>query len=144
MARFLGIDFGTKRIGLALSDEEGVLAFPESGILNDAKTLGKIKDLCQEKGVGSIILGESLNLSSEPNKLMVKINKFKKKLEEELDLKVYFEKEFMTSIEARRIFENLTQPSPDTARKVKRKRILIDGSAAALILQRYLDRKNAT
>src|SRR3990172_7588329 len=144
MARFLGIDFGTKRIGLALSDEEGILAFPESVILNDAKTLGKIKDLCQEKGVGSIILGESLNLSSEPNKLMVKINKFKKKLEEELDLKVYFEKEFMTSFEARRIFENLTEPRPDTARKVKRKRILIDASAAALILQRYLDRKNAT
>jgi len=144
MARFLGIDFGTKRIGLALSDEEGILAFPESVILNDAKTLGKIKDLCQEKGVGSIILGESLNLSSEPNKLMVKINKFKKKLEEELDLKVYFEKEFMTSIEARRIFKNLTEPRSDTARKVKRKRILIDASAAALILQRYLDRKNAT
>jgi len=144
MARFLGIDFGTKRIGLALSDEEGILAFPESVILNDAKTLGKIKKLCQEKGVESIILGESLNLSSEPNKLMAKINKFKKKLEEELDLKVYFEKEFMTSIEARRIFENLTQPRPDTARKVKRKRILIDASAAALILQRYLDRKNAT
>lgn len=144
MARFLGIDFGTKRIGLALSDEEGILAFPESVILNDAKTLGKIKKLCQEKGVESIILGESLNLSSEPNKLMAKINKFKKKLEEELDLKVYFEKEFMTSIEARRIFENLTEPRPDTARKVKRKRILIDASAAALILQRYLDRKNAT
>ena len=63
---------------------------------------------------------------------------------EELDLKVYFEKEFMTSIEARRIFKNLTEPRSDTARKVKRKRILIDASAAALILQRYLDRKNAT
>lgn len=140
MAKFLGIDYGSKKIGLAVSDDGGEFSFPEAVIVNDTKTLQVIKELCTKLGIERAVLGESLNLSGEPNKLMAQINEFKKKLEEELGLKVFSEKEFMTSSTALHMDQYMKGIRPDTARKVKREVKEVDASAAALILQRYLDR----
>lgn len=140
MAKFLGIDYGTKKIGLAVSDDGGEFAFPETVIRNDTKTLIAIKELCTKLGIERVVIGESFNLAGSPNKITAEINEFKKKLEEELGLKVFSEKEFMTSSTALHMDQYLKGVRPNTARKTKREVKEVDASAAALILQRYLDK----
>ncbi len=121
--RYLGIDYGARRIGLALSDESGKIAFPEAVLSNDKYTLGKIKKLCEEKKVGKIILGESLNYKREANLIMGEIKTFREKLGAEIGLEIILEPEWLTSaLAARSGADNL------------------DSAAAALILQTYLDR----
>ena len=137
--RYLGIDYGSKRVGLSLSDEEGMMAFPYKIIPNNLELVDSIHNICGKEEVSAIVLGESTDLSGAPNKIMGSIEEFKRNLEAEFELPVYFEKEFMTTIEARgRIGKEV-----NNAKKVtKEKQHKADASAAALILQRYLDRKN--
>lgn len=137
--RYLGIDYGSKRIGLSLSDEEGQMAFPYKIIKNDLELVDNIHNICGKEEVSAIILGESTDLSGQPNKIMGSIEEFKRNLEGELDLPVYFEKEFMTTIFAR---GNKGKKENDARKTKKAKDIKKDDSASALILQRYLDRKN--
>lgn len=124
--KYLGIDYGSKRVGIALSDEEGGMAFPREVIPNNKKLISGIADLCREYNVGAIVLGESLNYKMEQNVIMKEIVPFKKTLEEATNLPVYFEQEFMTSAAAERL---------------QGKGEKLDASAAALILQSYLDKK---
>jgi putative Holliday junction resolvase len=121
----LGIDYGTKKMGLAVSDENGRIAFPRSVLKNNAGVLPIIKELIQKEKIECIVLGESLNYSGKPNLIMEKISAFKKLLEKETDLSVIFESEFLSSKQARNIHD-----SGD----------LNDASAAAIILQSYLDK----
>ncbi|OGI92482.1 hypothetical protein A2933_01055 [Candidatus Nomurabacteria bacterium RIFCSPLOWO2_01_FULL_46_18] len=123
--RYLGIDYGTKRIGVATSDEGGTLAFPEVILDNDKNTLESLQKIIEGKNIGEIVVGESVDFKGAPNPISQKIEEFISELEQEFNLPVRKEKEFLTSVEARRFGK---------AR--------VDASAAALILQRYLDRKN--
>lgn len=137
--RYLGIDYGSKRVGLALSDESGLMAFPYKIISNNTELVDSIHNICGVEEVSAIVLGESTDLSGKPNKIMGSIEEFKRNLEGELDLPIYFEKEFMTTIEAR----GRGGKEINDARKVKKeKKESADASAAALILARFLDRKN--
>lgn len=124
--RYLGIDYGSKRIGLALSDESGKVAFPHVILENNANLLEKIAKICEEKRVEKIVLGESLNLKREANLIMAEINKFKEKLTRVIGLEIILEPEWFTSALASRSAAN--------------KKAKVDDSAAALILQTYLDR----
>jgi putative Holliday junction resolvase len=143
MAKLLGIDYGSKKIGISLSDEGGMIAFPEAIIKNSPKAIDEIGKIIKDKGVQEIVLGLPLDLSGDPNKIMKETGEFKEKLEEKFNLPIYFEKEFMTSSAALHMDQYMKGVRPDTARKVKREEKQIDDSAAALILQRYLDKKNA-
>ena len=124
--KFLGIDYGTKRIGIALSDERGTLAFPKIILENNASILDKIKEIIQEEAVSNIVIGESLDFKGRPNTLAAGIESFIRELEQ-FGVPVLKEKEFLTSVEARKFHGPKSRA---------------DASAAALILQRYLDRKN--
>lgn len=137
--RYIGIDYGDKRVGLSLSDEEGRIAFPYKIIQNNLKLVDTIHNICGEEEISAIVLGESKDLSGKPNKIMGSIEEFKRNLEGELDLPVYFEKEFMTTIFAR---GNDGKKERDARKIKKEKEVKKDDSAAALILQRFLDRKN--
>ncbi|MBK5215426.1 MAG: Holliday junction resolvase RuvX [Candidatus Pacebacteria bacterium] len=137
--RYLGIDYGAKRVGLSLSDEEGKIAFPFKIISNNLELVDTIHNICGEEEISAIVLGESTDISGKPNKIMGSIEEFKRNLEGELDLPIYFEKEFMTSIFAR---GNEGKKENNARKSKKEKAVKIDDSAAALILQRYLDRKN--
>jgi putative holliday junction resolvase len=143
--RYLGIDYGAKRVGLSLSDLEGKMAFPYKIIKNDLELVDNIHNICGKEEVSAIVLGESHDLSGKPNKIMGSIEEFKRNLEGELDLPIYFEREFMTSVFARgnqgKEINNSKKVASSATRRggVDKK---IDDSAAALILQRYLDRKN--
>ena len=125
--KYLGIDYGSKRIGLAISDENGKVAFPREVLPNDKHIVSKIKEICQKDLVGAIVLGESINYDGEKNAIMKKISAFKDILELETCLPIFLEPEFMTSIEAERL---------------QGKNEKLDASAAAIILKYYLDKIN--
>ena len=124
MAKYLGIDFGEKRVGIALSDEDEKFAFPSAVLVNNKELLKNIVDLCMKNAVEVVVMGESRNYQGQINDIMWKIQGFKKQLET-IGFKVFFEPEFMTSVQASQITgENK----------------MLDASAAAIILQSYLDK----
>lgn len=136
----LGIDFGSKKVGIAVSDTGGKIAFPKEILKNDAKLLAAVTKLCKSEGIDEIVIGESLDFAGTPNLIMPAIRKFADHLREVAQLPVAFQKEFMTSVEARRPLDG---KKVNDARKTKKAvQGNVDASAAALILQRYLDTIN--
>jgi putative Holliday junction resolvase len=133
--RFLGIDYGTKRIGLALSDEGGRFASPYLVLpAADQSIIAKIKSICEKEGVEKIIIGESRDFKGRPNPVMKKIVKFRERLAAVTTLPLDYEPEFLTSSEARRL--------PEGGEGEMIKDGLLDARAAALILKSYIDRTN--
>ncbi len=130
--RYLGIDYGHKKLGLAISDELGSFAFPYQVIPNKSPVdlIAEIKKICLAEGVGEIVLGESLDLSGQANPIQADILIFKKGLESELGLPVHLEREFFTTWEAKRIIDE-SQTDKQT-----------DARAASLILKAYLDKNS--
>jgi putative holliday junction resolvase len=137
--RYLGIDYGRKRVGLAMSDDDGKLAFPLVVLSNNSLLIKNIKNICHNEKIEAVVLGESTDSSGNPNEVMIEIEKFKKDIETGTKLPVFYQKEFMTSLYAsvpklKNIFN---------ARKIKiEKEEKNDASAATLILQRHLDKIN--
>jgi putative Holliday junction resolvase len=125
--KYLGIDYGTKRIGVAISDEDGKLAFPKTVIENNPESVFFVANLAKEENINAIIIGESLDLSGNDNPLMKEINSFKENLSQKTSLPIVFEPEFFTSAEAERL---------------QGKNGKLDSSAAAIILKSFLDKKN--
>ena len=142
--RLLGIDFGTKRIGLSITDENNRLAFPKEIVLNDANTFQRLAEIIKKDKITEIVVGESVDFSGKLNALSARIEVFILELSERFNLPVHKQKEFLTSVEARRSKDGKAELSPSQAHsKVKQiKSGRVDASAAALILQRYLDKKN--
>jgi putative Holliday junction resolvase len=116
----MGIDYGTVRVGVALSDEEGILAFPFAILENSKDLVSEIEDICKENNVKEIVVGESRDFNQKENAIMEDIKIFVEKLK----LPVHMHPEFLTSIEAERIQGKVNK---------------LDASAAAIILQNYLD-----
>ncbi|MBP6883968.1 MAG: Holliday junction resolvase RuvX [Candidatus Pacebacteria bacterium] len=142
--RWMGIDFGMKRIGVAISDEGGTLAFPKEIVLNDAKTFEKIGEIIKTENITEIVVGESVDFSGRLNVLSARIEIFITDLVEKFGLPIHKQKEFLTSVEARKQGGAKRDLSPSQAHsKLKdKKRGRVDAGAAALILQRYLDKVN--
>jgi len=142
--RFLGIDYGTKRIGIAISDENNTLAFPKEIVLNDANTFERLSEIIKEKEVSEIVVGESVDFSGKLNALSGRIEVFILELKEKFELPIHKQKEFLTSVEARKSKTGKADLSPSQARgRVKQiKSGRVDAQAAALILQRYLEKRN--
>jgi putative Holliday junction resolvase len=126
---FLGIDYGTKKIGIALSDREGMIAFPKRVVPHTDELFDALEGVIASEGVAEIVVGESKDLSGKENKVMDEIRIFVKELENRFHLPVHLEQEFMTSLEARR---------GGTREE------MVDASAAALILQRFLEKHQNT
>lgn len=123
--RLLGIDYGTKRVGIALSDEAGIFAYPHS-VLKNSKNLSKdIIDICKKENVGKIVMGESRDYKGKCNEIVSETDVLKKIIEKETGLPVIYENEVLTSAEAERI---------------QGKNDMLDASAAAVILRSYIDR----
>lgn len=125
--RYLGIDYGSKRVGIAISDESGALAFPKGVFENTTRLVTQLAEMIKNEGVIVVVIGESKDYKGKPNLIMKKIVPFKKKLEEVTGVTTVFQSEVLTSQEASRI-------QGDNA--------LNDASAAAIILQSYLDQLN--
>jgi len=126
--KYLALDYGSKKIGVAISDEMGMLAFPFKIVLNKNKenSLEEILKIVSENNISTIVVGESLNQKGVENKILEEAKSFVKILEEKSKTKIVFEKEWFSTVEARRY---------DDRRDA-------DDSAAAIILQRFLDKEN--
>lgn len=124
--KYLGIDFGDKHIGLAVSSEEGAMAFPLEALSNNAQLIENIRSIVKEKNIEGIVMGESKDFKGNENPIMKKAKKFAGELGTALSLPVHFEPEFMTSVEARHI-----QGGGDKTHS----------SAAALILKSFIERQ---
>jgi len=101
--KYLGIDYGLRNIGIAVSDEGGSLAFPKIVLDNDKNLFKSIMKIIEEEKIETIVVGESLNFVGESNPIMKQIVPFKNKLEKEIGLPIFFEKELFTSAEAERV-----------------------------------------
>ena len=127
--RLLGIDYGTKRIGLALSDEAGQFAYPHIVLPNTSKVIEQIATICRGDGVGEIVLGWSLDYARKENPLMKKIKVFQTALAEATKLPITLEDEVLTTREAN---QEIGQDD------------FTDARAAAIILRTYLARRQTS
>ena len=142
--RILGIDYGTKRIGVAITDENQTLAFPKEIVPNSADTFKRLAEIIRKENITEVVVGESVDFSGKLNALSARIEVFILELQEKFGLPVHKQKEFLTSVEARKQGSRKSDFNQSQVHsKVKQiKSGRIDSSAAALILQRYLDKRN--
>jgi putative holliday junction resolvase len=133
--RILAIDYGRKRIGLALSDELGITARPLATIhrVNRREELRRLREICRNHSVALIIVGHPLHMSGEAGEMAAEAAGFAKKLEREMSVKVELVDERLTSWEAR-------QTMAQTKSASRRKRGSLDDVAAAILLRDYLGR----
>jgi len=138
--RHLGIDYGTKRIGLALSDESGSMAFPCGVLANEGvlASASHILDMARAEKVGHIVLGRSLNYKREENPIMKEVEALRHHLEAEIA--VSYEDETGTSAEANRSLHDMfNKGQPRTRKGVPQgQQDKLDASAAAVILNSFL------
>ena len=135
--KYLGLDLGTKTLGLSMSDKMGLIATSYKIIRhdNDFNSLIPIlKTEVENNEIEAFVLGLPKNMNNTLGSRAQDTLEFKKLIEKEIGLDVYLEDERLTTVEATNIL--LTN---DTSRK-KRKKV-IDSLAATIILQSYLDRK---
>lgn len=130
--RYLGIDYGSKKVGLALSDESGSMGFPHTILTNTPKLLDEVLALIKKENVGAVVMGESRNLDESANPIAAEARAFGDRLAETVP--VSYESEVFTSAEARRMFA----PSEKTRKPMNTD--AVDASAAALILTSYLSK----
>lgn len=135
--RVLGIDYGTKRIGLAISDEAGLLAFPYGIINNTSRTLTSMMATCEKEGITQIAIGASINSDGGENRIAESVRAFAKALGEATSIPVAFVYEGFSSFEAARS-AHIKKPIANL-RGNKIASSAHDDKAAAIILQRYLD-----
>jgi putative holliday junction resolvase len=124
--RKMGLDFGTKKVGVALTDERGMMAFPHGVLPNDDRLLERILALVDEKGVDAIVIGHSKNKDGGDNPVQVKINEFIQNITLDRPIPVHLESEIYSTQEAIRIQGRNAQT---------------DAAAATIILNSYLMRQ---
>ena len=135
--RYIGLDLGSRTLGVAISDKDGLIASSYTIIRHNEeyeKLIDEVRKIIEEKDVQKIVLGFPKNMDNsigEKGKLSIK---FKEMLEEKLNIEVILMDERLTTKQATDILL-----MNDTSRK-KRKRV-IDSMAASIILQSYLDKK---
>ena len=137
--KYIGIDYGSKRIGVAVSDESAFMAFPVGTIDASPKALQEVLDIMKENGAHVAVVGESRDLAGKPNPIMKEIEAFAEALQA-AQVAVEFEPEFMTSQLAARQFGRQSVSRPQTRTRDAKDAEHHDASAAAIILQGYLDR----
>jgi putative Holliday junction resolvase len=138
--RALGIDYGERRIGLALSDATGLLASPWKKIANDANVVGAARRLvdevralqADESGLGAIVIGLPLRLNGTPNDQTARVRKLAELIAAEVSVPITLQDERLTSHEADTMLAG-------RERDWRKRKDQLDAMSAALILQDFLD-----
>ena len=137
MSRTLGIDYGTVRIGLALSDPTGTLASPLPHL--EKKSPAQIRDflgeLIQTQNISKIVVGLPRNMDGSYGPAAEKVRSFISQIQNGLDVPIETQDERLTTAQASKQLSELGLSQRDLRKKV-------DSSSAALILQQYLDLKS--
>ena len=134
--RLLGIDFGLKRIGLAISDDEGLWALPLTTLerRDDRGAARQIARIVEQEKVGGLVLGEPLLLDGSRGEAAERVLRFAERLRRTLDLPLELISETLTSAAAE---ERLREAGVDFRKNPQR----VDAVAAQILLQDALDRK---
>lgn len=122
----MGIDFGSKKVGLAFTDESGAMAFPHGVIPNDAKLFPTIIKLINEKKVEEVVIGHSLDKAGKANKIHSSVEELIGDLTLEFGIPIHLEPEHYSTQQAIRI---------------QGKNAQTDAAAAAIILDSYITRR---
>lgn len=133
-SRVMGIDYGEKRIGIAISDPLKIFATPFNTLVNDNQSLQKLLLIIKEKNIIKIVLGLPSGKFKSSQLLSEKIHLFKKEIEAAIQVEIIFwDEEFSSVIAQEKVNESVTKKSS------RRKKNLLDMHAAAIILQEYLN-----
>jgi len=138
-SKYLGIDFGLKRIGIAISDTGKKFSFYRDYVLNNADGYGKIISIILNENVTKLIIGYPLNFKSEKTEITLSVEQFCSELKSLLSKQnreveiVFFDERFTSSLAQ----ENLIQSG--LSKKKRREKGILDSLAAKIILQDYLD-----
>ncbi len=132
--RLLGIDYGAKRVGIAITDPLRMFAYGLLTINNDANFWKKFDNLFVDYDVETVVLGYPLKESGERSSSTELIEKFHSELEKRIKLPIVLVDERYSSVIAKQqILESVT------SKKKRRDKGLVDKNAAAIILKEYLD-----
>ena len=135
--RIIGLDLGTKTLGVAVSDKLGIIAsFYKTYFFKDEdynSLVPVVKELMEEFDTNKIVLGLPKNMNNSLGYASERSINFKELLEKELDVEVFLEDERLSSVEA-----NNALIGSDMSRKKRKGKV--DSVAASIILQRFLDR----
>ncbi|HWP81251.1 MAG TPA: Holliday junction resolvase RuvX [Bacteroidota bacterium] len=132
--RLLGIDYGTKRIGLSLSDPLRITAQPFETVANDSKLWNRLREIIHQQEVEFVVVGMPLNLKGEQAMKAREVESFIQRLKLEIGCKVVAWDERFTSSIAQ---ESMLRMG--TKKKDRRQKGRIDSMAAAIMLQGFLD-----
>jgi putative Holliday junction resolvase len=132
--RSLGLDIGDRRIGVALSDPDGILASPFSVIecRDESLDIEAISDIITKQQVGQVVVGLPRSLDGSLGPQAEKVREFVGKLSEQLKVPLDYRDERLTTVMAQRL-------KRASGGKKGRKKVSDDAQAAAIILQSYLD-----
>ena len=135
MSRSIGIDLGSKRVGLALSDKLSMIASPYKTLnyKNEQDLLDQLRIIIEDFKVGTIVLGLPLNMRGEDSAQTKKVRQFKSALSI-FNLSIKLEDERLSSVSAKK---SLVMQDIKTGHNKSE----IDRRAAAIILQQFLDKK---
>lgn len=145
--KYLGIDYGSKKIGIAKSDEDGKFAFPHSIILtrSDMSYVKDIVNICVKEGVKGVVIGKSIDFKGENNPIEEEIEKFIAVFVEQSDCVIHRFDERMTTSGAQALlrasFTKTANSKHDAAqaKKVRQHTKKDDAQVAAYMLQGFLD-----
>lgn len=132
--RILGIDFGTRRIGISISDPLGIIARPLEVLENRPGFIERLKKIVRENEVRAIVVGMPYNLKGETGEKAREVEQFIEKIRTAIDVPVETCDERFTSSIAQE-----TMLEMGLKKKARREKGRIDQMAAAIILQSYLD-----
>jgi putative Holliday junction resolvase len=133
----MGLDYGSKTVGVAISDELMITAQPVMTIERKSenklrKTLAKIEELIDEYKVSFVVLGYPKNMDNSEGERVVATKEFAEHLERRTGLEVILQDERLTTVESERILV-------EAGVRREHRKDYVDKMAAAVILQSYLD-----
>jgi putative holliday junction resolvase len=134
--RILGIDLGKARIGVAVSDELGLLAHPLETIPANNDAAPRIAELVRERNAESVVIGLPRHMNGSVGESAADALAFAKKLQPLLSCEIVMWDERLTTTAANRALR-------DSGRKTRKTRHVVDQVAAQMILQGYLDSAQA-
>jgi len=136
LKRHLGIDFGSKRIGIAISDPLNIIARPIQYIYNSDKTVDEIKKLFVEYEIEAIVIGMPFNLKGEIGQKGQDVEQFINDVLGILGVKIIKWDERFSTKQAHQTLRDM-----NVKKKQRESKEIIDSMAAAIMLQSYLDSK---
>lgn len=142
VSRYLGIDYGSKRVGIAVSDENKRYSFSREYINNDKKFYDNLLKIIKEELIEKIIIGYPLNFKSEKTIQTISVEKFRYDLEAKLKHNkieaeiVYFDERLTSKIAQDSILNS------GLSKRKRQEKGRVDSISAQIILQDFIDKKN--